>query len=77
MLVGGTFGFRLSLLATAVLFIVPACATVKPYEREKLAREDMTFAPNPEVAPPEEHATDVREGTSGGFGGGGGGCGCN
>ncbi|MGB0680085.1 MAG: DUF4266 domain-containing protein [Polyangiales bacterium] len=54
-----------------------ACATVAPYEREQLARADMQFAGAPEIEEGETHATEVREGSAGGFGSGGGGCGCN
>lgn len=53
------------------------CATVAPYERETLARSDMQFEGAPEIAEGETHATEVREGSAGGFGGTGGGCGCN
>lgn len=53
------------------------CATVASYERETLARADMQFGGAPEIAESEQHATEVREGSSGGFGGAGGGCGCN
>ena len=53
------------------------CATVKPYERETLAREDMQFEGNADATAGEEHATAYREGSAGGFGQGGGGCGCN
>jgi hypothetical protein len=47
------------------LLTLSACATVAPYERERLARAG------------EEHATAYREGSSGGLGSSGGGCGCN
>ncbi|MEM9191395.1 MAG: DUF4266 domain-containing protein [Myxococcota bacterium] len=53
------------------------CATVQPWERENLARPDMTFDANAHLGAAEAHAADTREGSSGGFGGGGGGCGCN
>jgi hypothetical protein len=69
----------LAALAVLVLLVTGAagCATIKPWEREVLAREDMTFTGNPELAESELHATDTREGAHGGLGGGGGGCGCN
>ena len=60
-----------------VAIALSACATVAPYERENLARADMQFLGSPEIAESELHATVVREGSIGGFGGGGGGCGCN
>ncbi len=64
-------------LAAAVFGVLSGCATVAPYERENLARTDMQFLGSPEIAESELHATVVREGSIGGFGGGGGGCGCN
>lgn len=54
-----------------------ACAAIRPYERETLARPDMQFEGNPAAAQALAHSTETREGASGGFGGGGGGCGCN
>ena len=53
------------------------CATVAPYEREALARSDMMFDGTPELSASEAHATEVREGSAGGFDAAGGGCGCN
>ena len=60
-----------------VLASVAGCATILPYERERLAQPDMQLASSPELALGEGHATEVREGAAGGIGGGGGGCGCN
>ncbi len=67
----------LRLLLAAILLAASGCATISPWEREVLARPDMTFEGNPHVATAEKHGADTREGSSGGFGGGGGGCGCN
>ena len=53
------------------------CATVAPYERERLARPDMEASRNPDAKAGAEHATAYREGSSGGLGASGGGCGCN
>ena len=67
-------------LAVALTTLTPltaGCATVSPWEREDLARADMQFEGNRDRSTGEEHATEVREGSSGGLGGGGGGCGCN
>jgi hypothetical protein len=63
----------LVLLAVAV----GGCATILPFERERLSRPDMALASSPELMSAEGHATEVREGAVGGLGGGGGGCGCN
>jgi hypothetical protein len=53
------------------------CATINPYERERLSRPDMALGSSPELQQAEGHATEVREGAMGGLGGAGGGCGCN
>ena len=67
--------------SVAVVVLIGAgsggCATVAPYERERLARSDMELGGESDVAAGEEHATAYREGSSGGFGSSGGGCGCN
>jgi len=57
--------------------LLGGCATVAPYERERLADRAMQLDPDPLHAEMEQHNHDYREGASGGFGGGGGGCGCN
>lgn len=53
------------------------CATVAPYERERLSRPDMTLERNGDASAGEQHATEYREGSSGAVGASGGGCGCN
>ncbi len=70
---------RMLLVSCAVLSWIASqgCATVAPYERERLARSDMELGAENDVAAGEEHATAYREGSSGGFGASGGGCGCN
>lgn len=65
------------LVVIAVVLTLSGCATILPYERERLAQPDMQLASSPELALGEGHATEVREGAAGGMGGGGGGCGCN
>jgi uncharacterized protein DUF4266 len=65
------------LLALAVCSVGQGCASVAPYERERLARPDMELGRNPDAAAGEEHATAYREGSSGAMGASGGGCGCN
>jgi hypothetical protein len=64
-------------LALAFALLTGACATVAPYERERLARPDMDLGRNGDATAGEEHATAYREGSSGGMGSSGGGCGCN
>ena len=71
---------RVMLRRTALLIALAwlgGCATILPYERERLAQRDMQLASSPEMSLAEGHATEVREGAVGGLGGAGGGCGCN
>lgn len=62
---------------TGALLLVSACTAVAPYERERLAKPDMTLHRNANAKAGEEHATAYREGSSGAIGSSGGGCGCN
>ena len=62
--------------AVAVLWL-SGCATVAPYERERLACRDMQLQRNADLAASQQHATAYREGSSGAEGASGGGCGCN
>ncbi len=64
-------------LACSCLAGLSGCATVAPYERERLAKPDMQFEPDADGSAGEEHATAYREGSSGGSSSKGGGCGCN
>jgi Domain of unknown function (DUF4266) len=64
-------------LVCGLLFVLAGCATVAPYERERLARRDMGLERNADLASGQQHATAYREGSSGGEGASGGGCGCN
>jgi hypothetical protein len=65
-----------STIALASL-LASGCVQVMPWERGRLASPDMTFGGAEELHSAEAHATEVREGSVGGFDGGGGGCGCN
>jgi hypothetical protein len=69
-------GVRL-VVAIALSLLAGGCATILPFERERLAQPDMQLASSPELSLAEGHATEVREGAVGGMGGAGGGCGCN
>ena len=64
-------------LSCAWLALAAACATVAPYERETLSRNDMELSSQSELRTGEEHARSYREGSSGGGRARGGGCGCN
>jgi hypothetical protein len=54
-----------------------ACAPVKPWRRETLAKPELRSPPWPVQQRAEVHVYEIREGSSGGYGSAGGGCGCN
>ncbi len=64
-------------LAIVSLLVISACKTVRPYDRENLARPVMALDPEPGPFALHQHVLSTREGSVGGMGGGGGGCGCN
>jgi hypothetical protein len=64
-----------ALVSLAVL--APACATVRPYEREHMSRAAMSFEAEIGETSFRAHVHDSREGATGGHGSTGGGCGCN
>jgi hypothetical protein len=68
---------RVMLVALAAASLAPACARVKPYQREHLARRTMVSDRQPGEARFDQHARGSREGADGGTGEAGGGCGCN
>ncbi len=53
-----------------------ACATVRPWQRGRLANRCMMFDPDGGLVGYATHWQESREGSSGGFGVQGGGCGC-
>ncbi len=53
------------------------CATVKPWQREELARPTMTADQSVGDERFQQHARGAREGADGGSGQAAGGCGCN
>ena len=63
----------------AGLSLLAGCAGigVKPWQREKLARNSMQLNPDPTVTAFREHVYFSKEGASGGRSFDGGGCGCN
>jgi hypothetical protein len=65
------------LILVWALVVAGGCATVAPYERERLADRAMELDADPLWSEMEQHTHDYREGAAGGLGGGGGGCGCN
>ncbi len=69
---------RLSIISLALA--LSACGsmqTVQPWEKGKLARQDMRFDRDNLDARFVDHAYFSKEASSGGTGVGGGGCGCN
>jgi hypothetical protein len=67
---------RIAIL-TCLLAAISGCATVAPYERERLAKRDMELQRSSDIRAGEQHANAYREGAVGAEGTSGGGCGCN
>ena len=63
------------LMLTAIA--LGGCASVQPWERDVLARPEMSLDAYPLDATIDDHIYFSKEGSSGGRGFGGGGCGCN
>ncbi|MGI2854072.1 DUF4266 domain-containing protein [Shewanella algae] len=70
---------RLLGLSLIVTLGLPACAQlgVEPWERDQLAREDMSLAHERLDLALDDHIYFSKEGASGGRAFAGGGCGCN
>ena len=68
-----------SALCVGMLVIcgLSACTTVRPWERESLARPEMAWEPDPLEASLESHIRFSKEASLIGGSAGGGGCGCN
>lgn len=60
-----------------VLLALAGCAGVQPWERDVLARPEMSLDGAPLDAAIDDHIYFSKEASSGGRGFGGGGCGCN
>ena len=60
-----------------VVWALSGCTTVQPWERDVLARPEMSLDANPLDAAIDDHIYFSKEASSGGRGFGGGGCGCN
>lgn len=56
--------------------LLSACATVKPWQRARLADPCMVFDEDASLAQYRGHWLEAREGSAGGAGVQGGGCGC-
>jgi len=64
------------LLVLIVSALLWGCATVQPWERERLSDPNMMFDQNPLDKGSQLHFLFIREGTEGGDGSQSGGCGC-
>ena len=68
----------LGLLAgTCLCVFASGCTVVKPWERDTLARKDMSFDPDSLESARRAHVYFAKEASLQGGGTGGGGCGCN
>ena len=65
------------LVALVGLLSLCGCASVKPWERETLALQDMAWDPDELEAAQRAHMFWSKEGSLSGGSAGGGGCGCN
>ena len=63
--------------ALLVAALGSGCGTVKPWQRDLLARPQMQIGPSPALKAVDEHVYFSKEGSMGGHDVGGGGCGCN
>ena len=64
-------------LTCAVLLMLQGCATVKPWERGTMAREEMAFVPDSLESKFQDHIHFSKEAAQMVGAGSGGGCGCN
>ncbi|HEY5760488.1 MAG TPA: DUF4266 domain-containing protein [Steroidobacter sp.] len=67
----------IGLLAACLAMQGCASVGVEPWERDVLARPEMSLDANPVDAAIDDHIYFSKEASSGGRGFGGGGCGCN
>jgi hypothetical protein len=67
------------LLMASALLLMSGCASVgvQPWERDVLAKPEMSLDADPLDAAIDDHIYFSKEASSGGRGFGGGGCGCN
>ncbi|MCA6059065.1 DUF4266 domain-containing protein [Thalassolituus sp. ST750PaO-4] len=65
------------IIAALALLSLSACSTVKPWERDLLAKPHMALDADPLQTAFDDHIYFSKEASSGGRGFGGGGCGCN
>lgn len=68
---------RLFASAAILLTVTGGCTVVEPWQRDVLARPEMSLDDAPLDAAIDDHIYFSKEASSGGRGFGGGGCGCN
>jgi hypothetical protein len=68
---------RLILAFSTLLALLDGCTTLEPWQRDVLARPEMSLDASPLDAGIDDHIYFSKEASSGGRGFGGGGCGCN
>ncbi len=70
---------RIALAVSALALLTSACASIgpKPWEKDLMARKEMSVNPYPLAAAADDHIYFSKEASSGGRGFAGGGCGCN
>lgn len=68
-----------TMVTIALALLASGCANlgVQPWERDVLARPEMSLDSDPITAGLDDHIYFSKEASSGGRGFGGGGCGCN
>lgn len=73
------YWFRPAMLLAAIgaAGALSGCATVKPWQRDQLARNVMTFDADGNPAGYHDHIYFSKEASAGGRDARGGGCGCN
>ena len=64
-------------LLCLIMLALAGCTAVQPWERDVLARPEMSLDNAPLDAALDDHIYFSKEASSGGRGFGGGGCGCN
>jgi hypothetical protein len=70
------FKVRTLVLLLCSLLLV-GCATVSPWQRGTLAKDEMSWAPDALESTLDGHIYFAKEASSGGGSAAGGGCGCN
>ena len=67
----------LKIVTGLIVLLLASCQTVEPWERDRLAKQDMQLTPNVLDARLADQVFFSKEAASGGGATAGGGCGCN